>query len=297
MCRRCSLQELHWDRNTRFERQGGIVRKVMKPYRALTAEEAIALAHRIEEFYRRLTKWCIATPPFFQMAIEHGEIVEYATDVGKDCYKVLRDEPERFEDVVSAITVGSLPLLRVDQRDVGFDSHPANWCVDTEGRYTFVDFKPPRYCDQGTHLVGFPQPENPEDVRIGTWRYYSREGILRRLVFTCERLGPGKGRQTILKTIARSDPGCGQWAMQYLESLPPARVRRSPNLFHEEVSRLVPDDTDDLRELATVAVELGKASEALMEDVLKLSHVTYRKPRAERHQGFEQARQLLLQLP
>lgn len=296
------MKELHWSRNVTFERLGGMVRKVMKPFRLLSEHELQELASRIEEFYRRITRWGIATPATLYTLVELIEekrcVVEYATDVGEDCNKILRRSPERFVEIVTGIVVGSLPLLQTDQKEVGFDSHPTNWCRDDAGRFTYVDFKPPRYYDEqsATHWVGFPQPEDPEDVRIGTWRYYSREGILRRLNFTCERYGPGKGRATILDTLDNTDPVCGRWAREYLDSLPPTRVRRDPCLFRSEVERLSPDDTDDLRELAVVAVELFDASSQLLEEVLTLSHVSYRRPRADRHAGFEKARALLLQL-
>ncbi len=267
----------------------------MKPYRPLTLYEANQLATRIAEFYHRLQNWKIPTPAFFDIKVEDdGAIVEYATDVGEDCYAVLRREPARFDELVSGMIIGSLPLLKIDQRDVGFDSHPANWCVDASSTLTYVDFKPPRLCYDGVHLVGFPQPEDPEDVRIGTWRYYSREGILRRLVFTCERLGPGKGQQTILKTLRTADAECAQWATAYLDTLPAAIVRKNPSLFHAIVKALSPDEVDDLRDLAVVCVECFGAPPDLLEQVLSLSHTSYRKPRADRHAGFEKARSLLL---
>lgn len=286
--------ELHWNRNTSFEQINGFVRKVLKPYKALTPEEFKQLAQRIVEFYKRLSGFNIPTPPFFEIKIEGDALVEYATDVGTDCATILRGNPERCIELVSGIVKASFPLLAIEQREVGFDSHPANWCVDREKNFTYVDFKPPRYCDNGVFLVGFPQPTDPEDVRIGTWRYYSREGTLHRLIFTCERFAPGKARTIILKTLSEIDPQCGQWAADYLNTLPPMSVRRNPHSFQRVVRGLSNDDVDDLRELAVVAVELFDAPSQLLEDVLAHSHVSYRKPRQERQAGFERARALLL---
>lgn len=292
-------------------------RKEKKKLESLTPTEIEDLKVRIDLCYARIKGRGIKSSPVHDVRVENGTIIILSKNSGTDIKYLIekikmseQSTDELFEKYVLGMTVGSLPFFqRVFLQedgffDVGFDSHSKNWCINTQGEFVFVDFTKGRVFYKGVYWVGDIQPKDEKDVEVGRQRYFTPEGNFRRLLFDVDRLIEGKtreGRRIILQAIKEKDPDCAQWAQGLIESLPSSQIleesdlRCRKELYRKLIGELIPpDDVDDLRDLAVVAVLSFSQPYKFLDEIIDISHASYKKPRLEREEKFKQARERLL---
>ncbi|MFZ5390988.1 MAG: hypothetical protein ACOZAJ_01795 [Patescibacteria group bacterium] len=179
-------------------------RKVVKifsgrPGMPLTPESAVISGKRISEYRNRLAKMGMEVSSFFNWVIAIDEetglpsVVMIEPYCGPDVATLLRQADDDGCLQLERGLLGTLePIIKSGlsgRLSVGIDAQPSNFTW-LDGRYTFIDFTPPRYLEGENYLIEDPQPKTKEGYDLGFWRYYTPEGILSVFLSQLTRIRP-----------------------------------------------------------------------------------------------------------
>ncbi len=170
-----------------------------RPGVPLTLSSAALIGKKITKYRNKLLEVGVSVSPSFDWFI----VIDDKTDLpvivmiepycGPNIASLIRKADTSFcLELAGGLLETISPIIQrslVGPLDVGIDAQPNNFTL-ADGKYTFVDFTPPRYFDDGAYLIEDPQPKSTLGYNLGHWRYFTAEGILSVLLTQLARIRP-----------------------------------------------------------------------------------------------------------
>ncbi|MFA5021172.1 MAG: hypothetical protein WC517_03900 [Patescibacteria group bacterium] len=264
---------------------------------------ATMIANRITEYLLRLKLAGVITPEYHDVAVvelaDRSAVVVVADDCGSDLALVLRESvrlnlDRQIKALITGILAKSLAALSCD--GLGIDPPASNWTMRPGSLDPiYVDLWPVQYRDGQTHLVGFPQPDDPALVEYSRKRYYTVTGVLRIARFHLLRIS------ATLEPIffeCATDIFGGETVEAVFSELPEVKVRNHlvAGHIHQARASIMELDrwhVDDLRE---IALRIIPDQPDDLHRLFKLTQMDFQIPDQERATRFEQAKNELVAL-
>lgn len=263
----------------------------------------IASAHAIDEndiqfhdfcplvlqYHARLKSLGVKTPGgisthTFEIDGKHFflEISPFSGDCVHDLLLNTNSEEETVNLVKGMIKVALQPIFGQALNEdgcfpVGIDMIPRNFTLDSreELAISYVDLWPPKLMHTQTsanrYSLEYPEPTDPEVIRVGIYRHYTPLGILHAFLIQLCRLSPkqrGLFRELVTGFLTEMN---FKVVRSRFENLPAVRFENGANLS-ELLEPLGFTEIYDIRDIACVLAFLNKLTQVELEEIFSLTH-------------------------
>lgn len=255
--------------------------------------EGAFLNDAVEEYQRALADTGIPLPAVYETTLVDGYPVHLISDTGEDCEMRVRREPALLPEILREVLAGIRGILWNGEERVGLDARLGNF-GGSNGRVVYFDIFPPLIRFQGSHLVHYPNPDDPRAVRLEVTRKFMRFGILRRLRFDLMVIDP-EWEAIFLESLAMFGEPMASEVLQQFSTLHDAQWQR---LKHSQRSdflrRIQPMDVDTMREIAVRVIPLrGEERRRVMEEVFVATSLAITRDPDEHAARLERYRRIL----